>query len=244
MSKKNRIRLYVQSPLKEGENISCFDDTHHYLINVMRRRLGDEVYVFNGQDGEFCSTICAINKKDCVLKLGKQVHLFSAAPDVWLLFAPLKKDNTDFVVAKAVELGVSKIVPVMTEYTSSDKIRLERLEAQAIEAAEQSRRQDVPEVAPLVALNSLLAAWPADRKLIYLDETGFGSTAAEVLPKCSAPAALLVGPEGGFSEKELEFLRNLEYTHGMSLGKRILRAETAAVAALACWQAFCGDWKN
>lgn len=244
MSKKNRIRLYVNADLYSGGMVVCPEKQVHYLLNVMRLKVNDTVYVFNGRDGEFETTISECGRKYCRLKVGEKFKAFEKCPDVWLLFAPLKKGQTDFTVAKAVELGAAKIIPVVTEYTSASKIRPERLEEIIIEAAEQSRRQDVPELMPVVNLKTLLTNWPADRVLFYFDETGKGGDAAGVFPEHKGVAALLVGPEGGFSEKELEFLRDLPYAYGISLGSRILRAETAVIAGLSCWQALCGDWRR
>ncbi len=243
MSKKNRIRIYVDADLYTGGIVVCSEAQAHYLLNVMRLQTGNDVYVFNGRDGEFKSVIAQCGKKQCALRVETLFKTFENSPDVWLLFAPLKKDQTDFVIAKAVELGVSEIIPVITEYTSTTKMRTDRLHTLAIEAAEQSRRQDVPLLREAAELNKILNDWPAERTLFYLDESGNSGSAAEIMPQFSAPAALLVGPEGGFSEKELEFLKNLPYTYGISLGKRILRAETAVVAGLSCWQALCGDWR-
>ena len=210
---------------------------------MLRIKKGDEVYVFNGSDGEFCTIVAALGKKECLLEVKSLYKKFEKSPDVWLLFAPLKKDNTDLVAEKATELGASKIVPVITEYTNAAKVRPERLQTQIIEAAEQSRRQDIPELAEVDTLQHILQNWPPERKLFYLDETGGGSEVAKVFKNSRGSAALLVGPEGGFSQKELEILQKCKYTCAITLGKRILRAETAVMAALACWQALCGDWK-
>lgn len=243
MSKKNRIRLYVNAELNVGSEIVCNEKQLHYLLNVMRLSIGEEVFVFNGKDGEFCTKIKTAQKKKCVLEVSAKFCEYCQSPDVWLLFALLKKDNTDLLVEKATELGVRKIVPIISEYTSNSKTRTERLQTIAIEASEQCRRQDVPEVLPEVDLKKLLANWDKNRKLIYLDESLKSLPCKEQMPKCKAPVAILTGPEGGFSEKELEFLRNLDYSYSISLGKRILRAETASICAMACWQAFSGDWQ-
>lgn len=244
MSKKNRIRLFTEEKLITGTKIACTVNQAHYLQNVMRVKLNDEVYIFNGKDGEFCAKLIETGKKSCVLLVTEKFKNFEPCPDIWLLFAPLKKENNDFTIQKAVELGVTKIIPVITEYTSNSKIRTERLNLQMIEAAEQCRRVDLPQAEEPIKLSDLLNNWDKGRKLLYMDETGAGNTAGELLPQCSAPAAILIGPEGGFSEKELETLRKLPYTYGISLGKRILRAETAAISALALWQTFCGDWQK
>ncbi len=242
MSKKNRIRLYVDTALDCGGAFMCSEQQAHYLVNVLRLHKGDTVYVFNGRDGEFRTTITEVSKKKCRLEILEKFRDFMQGSDVWLLFAPLKKDQTDFVTAKAVELGATKIMPVLTEYSATFRIRPERLRSLIVEATEQCRRQDVPELATVASLRDLLKNWPENRILFYLDESGKGGCVASVLSGHKGAAALLVGPEGGFSEKELEILRDLPYAYGISLGNRILRAETAVVAALSCWQALCGDW--
>lgn len=243
MSKKNRIRLYINSELNVGSELVCDEKQSHYLFHVMRLAIDEDVYVFNGKDGEFCAKIIEQAKKKCTLKVESKYCDFEKSPDMWLLFAILKKDNTDLVVEKATELGVRKIIPVISEYTSNSKTRTERLQSIAIEASEQCRRQDVPEVLSEIELKKLLATWDKNRKLIYLDESLKSLPCKEQMPKCESPVAILTGPEGGFSEKELEILRNLDYAYGISLGKRILRAETASICAMACWQAYNGDWQ-
>lgn len=243
MSTKNRIRLFANVPLKKGESYICTPPQVHYLQNVMRQNVGDTVFLFDGINGEFEGAIVQIAKKSVTIDVQKKVFDFEASPDVWLLFTPLKKENTDIVVQKAVELGVSKLLPVQTEYTAVSKIKIERLQNQIIEAAEQSRRQDLPKIEPLTDLQNVLLKWEKNRKLIYLDETGAGSSFVAQSQFMNEPAAFLIGPEGGFSKKELEILKNMSYTVGISLGNRILRSETAAIAALACWQALKGDWK-
>ena len=242
MSKKNRIRIYVQTELFVGQNVICDDKQSHYLLNVMRLKIGDEVYVFNGKDGEYCAKIESVYKKTCELSVSKKYGEYVQSPDVWLLFAPLKKDNTDFVVEKATELGVRRLIPIITEYTSNLKPRTERLKLQVIEASEQCRRQDIPEVSEAETLQKTISSWDTSRKLVYLDESMQSKPIKEQIQLCNAPIAILVGPEGGFSEKELEILRKLDYSYGVSLGKRILRAETAAIAAIAIWQSCMGDW--
>ncbi|MBO4285090.1 MAG: 16S rRNA (uracil(1498)-N(3))-methyltransferase [Alphaproteobacteria bacterium] len=243
MSTKNRIRLFSNASLKKGEPYICTPPQVHYLQNVMRKNVGDTVFLFDGKNGEFEGVITQISKKSIMIDVQKKVFDFNASPDVWLLFAPLKKENTDIIVQKAVELGVSGLLPVKTEYTFISKINIERIQSQVIEAAEQSRRQDLPVIYPLADLQNVLLSWDKTRKLIYLDETGAGLTFAAQSQFMDAPVAFLIGPEGGFSKKELEILKNMSYTVGISLGRRILRSETAAIAALSCWQAMRGDWK-
>lgn len=241
LSKKNRIRLFADVDLPVGGQIELSAAQSHYLLNVMRRQTGDEIFVFNGRDGEFECVLDQCAKKSCLLKVIRKKYDFEKSPDIWLLFAPLKKENTDFVLEKAVELGASRILPVVSEFTVHSALKTERCNAQIIQAAEQCRRQDVPLFESPKPLFNVLENWPKDRKLIYLNETEDKSTFLSQKENLKAPAALLIGPEGGFSQKELEKLKKMPYTCSVSLGKRILRAETAVVASLACWQLLCGD---
>lgn len=244
MSKKNRIRLFAFQELETGLTYTPSEAQNHYLKNVMRLKSGDEVFLFDGLHGEFKSIVYETGKKSLSLKIQEKILNFEKSPNLWLVFALLKKENTDIVLQKAVELGVSKIIPVQTEYTVKQAFKADRAQTQVIEAAEQSRRLDVPKLENLTNFSDLLDNWPADRKLIYLNETGQGSYFFDIQKSLKEPVALFVGPEGGFSKKELEILKKLPYTHSVTLGKRILRAETACISALACWQAFCGDWRN
>lgn len=181
--------------------------------------------------------------KNAVIRVNRQTRPFEAVPDLWLLFAPLKKDCTDFVLQKAVELGAAKIIPVLTANTASGTVRLDRYQAQAVEAAEQCRRVDLPGVAVPCRLDELLSGWEPSRRLFLMDETGKGAPAAAAFQaEAGHPAAVLVGPEGGFSAGEIDWLYALPFVRGISLGPRILRAETAAVAALSVWQSVAGDW--
>lgn len=239
----SKIRLFVEDNLQAGMDMVLKEEQSRYLASVMRLEKGDEVLLFDGKNGEFSAQITDIGKKKVQVVVEKQQKVFEAADDIWLLFAPIKKDCTDFVIEKATELGVSKIVPVITRYTISDKVRVERFRAQAIEASEQCRRVDVPEVFDAQPLKKVLQNWDKKRNLYYMDETGEGDSVSMVFANASTPAAILVGPEGGFCEEELAFLRAQEYAKSVSLGKLILRAETAAVAALSCWQAISGKWR-
>lgn len=237
MSELAPSRLYVAAPLSEGTPVTLPRDQSHYLVNVMRRAAGDPVLVFNGRDGEWRAEITRAEKRTVTLAVFEQTRAQTPEPDVWLLFAPLKKDRTDFVVEKATELGVGRIVPILTERTQTMRVNTQRLQATALEAAEQSRRLSVPEIAEAVALADFLAAWPADRRLIYLDETGAGAPLAEVLAAGTQSLGFVIGPEGGFAPAELDALDKLAFSVGADLGPRILRAETAATAALAIRQA-------
>jgi 16S rRNA (uracil1498-N3)-methyltransferase len=250
-------RLYVAPDLKGGGEVVLDGDQAHYLTRVLRLGAGDAVRVFNGRHGEFAAELAGSTKSTATLRLAERVREQSGVPDLWLLFAPLKKARTDFVVEKAVELGVAEIRPVLTERTDSETVRVDRLHRLAVEAAEQTERLDVPPVQEAVKLFTLLQTWPSDRVLIYADEAGddaerpWGGPAgranavADVLRALpGGPAAVLIGPEGGFSPGERQRLRALSYVKPVSLGPRILRAETAAAAVLSLWQAIRGDWRG
>lgn len=238
-----RIRLYVEHPLGAGQSVILNEAQAHYLTGVMRLAPGDAILVFNGRDGEWQAEIAATGRRQASLRCAHMTRGQAFPPDLWLLFAPVKKARTDFIVEKAVELGARRILPVQTDFTNSERVRQDRLQAHATEAAEQCGATFVPEVADLVPLSRLLHGWEASRALIFADETtaqpGRVSTPPRMPP---APAAILIGPEGGFSEAERNRLRGLPFVAPVALGPRILRADTAAAAALALWQAQRGDW--
>lgn len=244
LSKNAGIRLYVETPLAVGGEVLFNEEQSRYLAAVMRLAPGDAVLLFDGVSGEFSAEIVSLGKKAASAVVRARTRPFAPAADVWLLFAPVKKDRTDFVIEKATELGAGKIVPVITRHTITDRVRLERLRAQAAEAAEQSRRLEVPEIGAAVRLEKLLAGWDPARRLFFMDESGGGRPAAEAFGEYKGPAALLVGPEGGFAEEELSLLRSLPFARAVSLGPLILRAETAAAAALSVWQATSGLWNG
>ncbi len=243
MPKTSKIRLYADMVLSEGITAELNAEQSHYLLSVMRLTAGTSILIFNGQDGEYECELGIAGKKNAVVKVIKQTKKQNNVPDNWLLFAPLKKDRTDFVIEKSTELGVSRIIPVITRYTISEKVKTARFQAQAIEAAEQSRRLDIPDISESEQLEKLLNSWDEKRSLYYMDETGAGQPVAVAFQNATAPAAFLIGPEGGFSESELALLRGKTFAKAVNLGPRILRAETAVLAALACWQALNGDWK-
>lgn len=250
-------RLYVAPDLSEGADILIDGDQAHYLMRVLRLGVGDPVRLFNGRDGEFEANVAAVSKSTARLVLVKRLREQAGTPDLWLLFAPLKKARTDFMVEKAVELGAAEVVPVITERTDADTVRVDRLARLAVEAAEQTERLDAPPVREAVKLPALLAGWNPGRVLIYADEAGdeggkpWGGEAGKAGPIADVlrdlgdgPAAILIGPEGGFSPAERKRLRELPFVRPVGLGPRILRAETAGVAALALWQALRGDWRG
>lgn len=239
-------RLYVPDDLGEGQALALSEDQAHYLGNVMRVGVGDSAAVFNGRDGEWNGVVEDIGKRRCTLRLTHQLRPQQAEnqQDLWLVFAPVKKAGTDMIIEKATELGVAAIVPVMTKFTQSQRVNLDRLRANAREASEQCERLSVPEVFEPQSLDELIAQWPRGRTLFALDETGGGAAITDVMSCAgSGPSAFLVGPEGGFAKSELDLLRRSPFVTHINLGPRILRAETAAVAGLTCWQALCGDWR-
>ena len=246
-------RLYLDHELFSGARLPLGREESHYLINVMRRTAGDTVRLFNGRNGEWRAESADANKKHAVLDLVEQTREQASVPDLDLLFAPVKRAKTDLIVEKATELGVKRIRPVSTTRTQSDRINPDRFRAIAREASEQTERLDLPEIAPLEKLDRVLDGWDGTRTLIYCDEAGddgarpWGGDAGRAAAMRdmlggAGPAAILIGPEGGFSPEERERLRGLDYVRPVSLGPRILRAETAAIAALTLWQSACGDW--
>jgi len=239
-------RLFIEPDLAEGAEIALGRDQSHYLVRVMRRGVGDPVRLFNGRDGDWTATLTEAGKRAARLRVEARMRTQTSPPDLWLLFAPVKKARTDFIVEKATELGAARIAPVFTAFTQSERVRTERLRALAIEAAEQTERMDVPEIAEAAALDAVLEGWDPGRTLIYCDEHGEALPLADALrpqPRDSA-RALLIGPEGGFSDEERARLRSLEFVRPVSLGPRILRADTAAAAGLALVQALWGDWRT
>ncbi|MCP5038606.1 MAG: 16S rRNA (uracil(1498)-N(3))-methyltransferase [Rhodobacteraceae bacterium] len=239
--KRTRVRLYVDHPLGQGQSVPVDRAQAHYLFGVMRLATGDRVTLFNGRDGEFPAEVQEAGKRRGELRCLEQSRPLMLPPDLWLIFAPIKKARTDFIVEKAVEMGAARIMPVMTDFTNSERIRRDRLQAHAVEAAEQCGGTFVPEVTELVKLDRLLANWPDERQLMFCDEALVG--ARETLGNAGGDKwAILIGPEGGFSDAERTRLHAMKQAHSVSLGPRILRADTAAVAALTLWQATLGDW--
>jgi 16S rRNA (uracil1498-N3)-methyltransferase len=242
-------RLFVEADLAPDVEASLDADQVHYLCHVMRRTEGAHLTVFNGRDGEWRATLSLRGKKAAVALIGTQTRPQAIEPDLWLCFAPIKRARIDFLTEKATELGVAVLQPVVTRHTAVERVKVERLRANAVEAAEQTERLTVPEVRPTIELGCLLDAWPAGRRLLMCDETGGGPPIADALAALDAaareaPWAILIGPEGGFADTELSALRRMKDVVPVGLGPRILRADTAAIAALACWQAAIGDWRK
>ena len=240
--KTAKIRLYVEHPLGEGQSVPLNRDQAHYLFGVMRQGVGDAVLLFNGVNGEWRAEVAEAGKRAGRLDCLEQTKSLQEPPDLWLLFAPIKKARTDFIVEKAAEMGAARICPVQTEFTNADRIRQDRLQAHAVEATEQCGGTFVPEVDALQRLDKVLADWPEDRQLMFCDEALAGRSSALTGGLADKPWAILIGPEGGFSEAERTRLAALPFAHAVSLGPRILRADTAAVAAMTVWQQALGDW--
>jgi len=236
-------RLFVPDGLSEGAMVRLSPAQAHYLRDVMRLSPGAQVRLFNGRDGGWLAEIDTLGKNAASARATACLTPQRAEPDVWLLFAPIKGPRQDMLVEKAVELGASALQPVLTARGQVRRVNAERLAAQAAEAAEQCERLSVPEVKPLSDLPAVLAAWPTGRTLFYADETGKGTPAFSAFSALGegGPAAILVGPEGGFSPAELDLLAAASFSKGVGLGPRILRAETAAIASLSLWQAAAGD---
>jgi len=241
--KDAKIRLYVEHALGAGQSVPLTREAAHYLFGVMRRSVGDGVLLFDGQNGEWLAEVTEAGKRGGMLQVATQTKPQQMPPDLWLVFAPIKKARTDFIVEKAAEMGAAKIMPVQTDHTNSERIRVDRLQAHAVEAAEQCGGTYVPEVTELTKLGALLDHWPEGRQLMFCDEAMAGqANALAAQTHAAAPWAILIGPEGGFSEAERKRLHALPFAHPVSLGPRILRADTAAVAAMALWQKALGDW--
>ena len=281
------IRLHVTSPLAAAAPIAPTLDQSRYLTQVMRLKVGDELLVFNGRDGEWRASVAEVLKKGVILRAEEQVRAQTHGPDLELIVAVVKKARVETIVEKAAELGARRVRLVRTQRTNTDRIRLDRLDAIAEEAAEQTGRMDVPVVDDPVKLDALLDGWDAGRRLMFCDETGGAPAMRALVPPpwseaerasgarsvvegatpdtglasapstasrppsrarggegSSGPWAILIGPEGGFSPEERDRLRSLPFTTAVSLGPRILRADTAAIAAMTLWQASVGDWNR
>ena len=244
MSKTAHIRLHVAASLSGEAQVPLPRDQAHYLFGVMRLGLGDSVLLFNGTDGEWEAEVAEAGKRAGTLTCRRQTRAQETPPDIWLLFAPLKKARTDFVAEKAAELGCRRLLPVFTRFTNSERVNVGRLSAHAVEAAEQCGLLTVPEVADPAPLEKVLDGWDLSRRLLFCDERRNAPPGAEALANApDGPWAVLIGPEGGFADEETTRLRGLSFVTPISLGPRVLRADTAAVAALTLWQSVKGDWR-
>lgn len=234
-------RLFIDQPLADGMELRIEGGQAHYLLSVMRVKIGAAVKLFDDRTGEWLGEVAATAKRDLIVRIVARLREREGVPDLWLCAAPIKRGRIDWVAEKASELGVARLVPVATRRAVVDKLNYDRLRARVIEAAEQCERTALPELAELVPLDALLRDWPAERALLFADEEG-GTPMLEALRDRAGPAAILIGPEGGFDPAEREAIRACPAAIPISLGPRILRAETAALAAVSIWMAAVGDW--
>jgi 16S rRNA (uracil1498-N3)-methyltransferase len=238
---KSAPRLFVSNPLADGATVMIEGNPAHYLSRVMRVSEGDAVILCDDATGEWLASVASSGKREVVLTVERQLRPREAVPDFTLCAALLKKDRFDLVMEKATELGIARIQPMLTRRCVADRLNMERARSLVTEAAEQCARTALPDLAEPVKLEALLRDWPQDRALFFADENG-GEPAAVVFAASSGPAALLVGPEGGFDDAERAAIRAMPQARSISLGPRILRGETAAIAAIAVWMAVAGDW--
>jgi 16S rRNA (uracil1498-N3)-methyltransferase len=245
MAKDWAARVYITATLAAGGCIELSTDKAHHLRNVLRLAAGAAVAAFNARDGEWLCRLDPNGRNRTWLKVDRRLRPPEDESDLWLMFAPIRRARLDWLVEKATELGVSELVPVWTEHTQTERLNLERLNAHIVAAAEQSERLSVPELHAPRTLDTVLAIWPHQRRLIVCDETGAGEPIGTALPRLAPTAAALVtGPEGGFTEKELDSLSRFPFVSRVGLGPRVLRADTAALAALSVYQAVAGDWRR
>jgi 16S rRNA (uracil1498-N3)-methyltransferase len=238
------IRLFVPQDLAPGYGVILTLDQSRYLTSVMRQAIGAQVLLFNGRHGEWTATLTETGKRGSLLKVDEQVRPMALGPDLDLIIALVKRGRVETIVEKAAELGVRRVRLTVTRRTNVDFVKLGRLDAIAMEAAEQTGRLDVPTVEDPEKLADILDGWDPARTLVFCDEGGDALPAFQALAGSQAPAAILIGPEGGFSPEERERLRSLPFVTPVSLGPRILRADTAAISALTLWQAAAGDWRE
>ena len=251
MRERSGPRLFVTADIGAGHAVALSSGQAHYLENVMRLSPGDAVVLFNGRDGEWAGHIAELGRGAGSVSAECLRRPQAAEPDIWLLFAPIKRGPMDFLIQKAVELGVSRLWPVLTRHTDVGRFNMERARSTVVEAAEQCERLTLPDVREPARLEDVLSGWPEERRLLACAESGPVRPIADVLeelksrrPGDDAGMALLIGPEGGFATSELDALGNLPFVTAAGLGPRVLRAETAALAALACWQSVLGDWHS
>jgi 16S rRNA (uracil1498-N3)-methyltransferase len=242
--RRSMPRLYVEAPLQAGASLDCTAAQANYLGNVLRLGIGETLLVFNGQDGEWLADITAMKRGVGVLTAREPVRPQSGGPDLHYVFAPLKKARLDYMVQKATEMGVAALRPVMTRRTNAERVNVDRMRANAVEAAEQCGILRLPEVYAPEKLGEVLRGWEAGRTLIFCDEAAPVASPLDALAAVSqGPLALLIGPEGGFEPAERDMLLRLPFVSAISLGPRVMRADTAAVAALALMNAVLGDWR-
>ena len=247
LSYKAKIRLYFPGKISLKSSVKLENKQFHYLINVMRKKIDDSILVFNNVNGEFLAKISEINKNTIIIDIIKKIRDVKIENDIWLLFAPVKKSPTEYIVQKATELGVSKIIPVITERTITKNLNLKRMQDIAIESSEQCERITIPEVCAMKKLKDLIPNWDNDRIIFFCDETIRNNDAVKIEFQnltTKSFGAILVGPEGGFSANETNYLREKKFIRPIDLGPRILRSDTAVITNLCLWHFLNGDIKN
>ena len=250
MALETRQRLYIDAPLIQNGMVTLDRDQSHYIVNVIRMVEGEELLLFNGRDGEWCAEITSAHKKSSVLQVKENTRPQDQQPQLMLVFAPIKKARIDFIAEKATELGVGVLQPVMTDYTQVSRVNLSRLDANAIEAAEQTGRTTLMQINEPISLSKLLEDWPKSRHIIFCDEDCAGNPEDAMATKLLSfkglgqDCAIFIGPEGGFSPRERELISGNDAAISVSLGQNVLRADTAMLAALSIWQGTVGAWKG
>ena len=244
---KNKIRLYCDINLRElfeaEKECALAKEQFHYLIDVMRCKVGDKLNLLDGKTGEYECKITFISRKEIRIRILHFLKSLASPVDLWLLFAPIKKGKTELIIEKCVELGVKRIMPVLTDFTNVPKINRRRFKSIMISSAQQCGSTWLPDLEDLQDLTQVLSSWNSKRLLIFCDEKLDGNHINTVLHSLgSRPMAILIGPEGGFSRTESELLISSEFVRRVSLGPQILRAETAVIASVSIWQSICGFW--
>jgi 16S rRNA (uracil1498-N3)-methyltransferase len=237
-------RLYIDKTLASGAEFALPREQVHYLNTVLRMSAGDQLRLFNPDDGEWQAEIITAGKRAAILRVNKRLREPYRVPDIWLCFPPVRKHRNMFIIEKGTELGVRAFQPILTNRTQHAKTNLGKMQAHIVEAAQQTERLCLPSIMPSQSLDECLGSWDPSRSLIMADEAGDCPPAHDVLKTMSGPAALMVGPEGGFTPIEREQLRDHPSVTPVSLGPRILRADTAAISLLTLWQAVQGDWRE
>ncbi len=246
---KSKIRLYCHANLEElfkaHKEYALTSEQFHYLNSVMRCKVGDKINLLDGRTGEYQCKIVFISRKELRVKICRFLKSVSSPADLWLLFAPIKKARTELIIEKCVELGVKKIIPVITDFTNLPNVNKKRFQSIMISSAQQCGSTWLPELEDLKTLKKVLQSWDPERIMIFCDETLQGNHINVVLKNLKLkPMAILVGPEGGFSKNEVDLLMSQEYVNSVSLGPQVLRAETAVIASVSVWQSTCGFWSN
>lgn len=246
MKNSKMARLFIDFPLIKGDNINLSKDDAHYLINVMRKKQGNEVVIFNGKDGEWTGILKSIDRNSVTLEIQNQKRAQSDISNIWIIFSLIKSPRLNFLIEKSTELGVAGFIPITTDHSVVDKINYEKARSWIKESSEQSERISLPKLENTMSLSNLIDNWPQERKIIFCNER---EAQTKILDAFSAiapqePFAIMIGPEGGFSEKENKMLKELPYVISCQMGPRILRSETAILAAISSFQSLKGDWNS